>query len=116
MAERAFITQRKIGKGHVVVLGAQPFGDKAQNMVDALLTHCIELAGVPGKFEVSKGTIVAPRVDKNGKAFWIIVNMDGEGGSVKVPAGSVDSLSAKKLSDSKLIIPAYDWRAIYPKV
>jgi beta-galactosidase len=114
VAERAFITQRKIGKGHVVVLGAQPFGDNAQAMVNALLKYCIDLAGVKGQYQASPGTIVAPRIESSGRVMWVVVNMDGEGGFVELPNGAVDAIDGKSISASKLRLAAYEWRAIYP--
>lgn len=115
VAQRAFITQRKLGKGAVVVLGAQPFGDNAQAMLDALLRHCIKLAGIETRFDVSKGTIVGPHTDKSGRTLWIVVNMDGEGGKLSLPKGSVDALSGAKLSQ-QLSLSGYEWRAIYPQM
>ncbi|MGO4892006.1 beta-galactosidase [Flavobacterium sp. W21_SRS_FM6] len=115
-AERAFITQRKIGKGHIVVLGVQPFGDNAQAMIDAVLQHCIELAKVKGHYQVSQGTIVAPRVEADGRILWIVTNMNGEGGELTLPNGGTDALTGKAIASGKLSIEPFLWRAVYPKI
>lgn len=114
VAHRAFITQRKIGKGHIVLLGAQPIGDNAQAMVNALLEYCIALAGVNEHYQVSQGTIVAPRVEADGRNLWIVTNMDGEGGEVTLPFGAIDALSGLSITSSTFAIGPYQWRAIYP--
>ncbi|WP_440903364.1 beta-galactosidase [Catenovulum sp. SX2] len=109
----AFITERSIGKGKVVVLGAQPHGDNSQDFINKVIEHYAADAGVTQKYPVTAGTILAPRIDKDGNALWVVLNMDGQGGEVTLPAGSVDAQSGKKLP-TKLSIDKYQWRVIKP--
>ncbi|WP_143873221.1 beta-galactosidase [Catenovulum sediminis] len=113
-AGHAFITERSIGKGRVVVLGAQPHGESAQRFINTLITYYADLSGVTEKYNVSSGTIVAPRLDHNGHKLWVVINMDGQGGRLQIPAGSKDAISGKKITNTELHIAAYDWRVVYP--
>lgn len=108
----AFLTERKIGKGLVVVLGAQPEGEAGEAMLQALVQRYAEQAGIAERYEATDGTIVCPRVTDDGKRLWIVVNLDGEGGRVKVPAGATDAVSGEKIAAGTLSVGRYDWRAV----
>ncbi len=114
-ADNAFITERKIGQGKIVVLGAHPHGEQGQAMIDKVINHYAQDAGVKQKYQVSPGTIVAPRIDNDGKALWVVLNMDGQGGELKLPAGSKDAQTGQNLP-STLKIERYQWRLVYPNV
>jgi len=86
---RALVTERKVGEGLVVVLGAQPQGEEGAKMLRAMVDHYAARAGVTRRHEVTRGTVVCPRVAEDGRELWIVVNMDGEGGEARLAGREV---------------------------
>lgn len=109
---RAFLTERSLGKGKVVVLGAHPHGDKGEIMINKIIEHYASQAGVTERYDVDLGTIICPRIDSEGNKLWVAINMDGQGGSFSIPNGSIDAISSEKLLTKRLTVAPYQWRAI----
>jgi beta-galactosidase len=107
----AFITEHAVGKGKIVLLGALPEGDKGAALLQALFRHYATEAGVTLKLDTSPGTIAIPRADADG-LFWIVVNMDGQGGTVTLPTAAVDLLNREQFAAGALELVAYGWRVI----
>jgi len=110
-AKHSFITERKLGKGKLVLLGAHPHGEKGLALIQKLISHYANEAKVAMQYSVSSGTIVCPRVDNAGNKLWMVVNMDGKGGELELPQNAKDTLTAKSLS-GKLTLTPYQWRLI----
>ena len=108
----AFITERNIGKGRVVVLGAQPFGDNAEQFLAAMINYYANKAGITERYHVTSGTIVVPRIDNNGQKFYIVINMDGKGGELTLPNGGKNLVDNRAIKGNKLKLAGYEWRAI----
>ena len=108
----AFLTERKRGKGAVVVLGALPDGQAGQKLLAKLVAHYAAQAGVTLRFNTTPGTLVCPRVTTDGKKLWVVVNLDGKGGRVRLPAGATDALTGKKLPTGPLKLARYGWRTV----
>ncbi|MEO6005925.1 MAG: beta-galactosidase [Opitutus sp.] len=85
----AFLTERKLGRGAVVVLGAMPEGDEGRELLRKLVSHYATQAGVMERYEVTPGTLVCPRVKTRGGKAWVVVNMNGKGGEATVRGESV---------------------------
>jgi len=109
---RAFITERTLGQGKVVILGAHPDGDKGKVMLNKIINHYAVSAGVTEHYDVTAGTVVCPRTDEQGQQFWIVINMNGKEGSFAVPPGSTDATSGEKLTVKRLTVTRYQWRMI----
>jgi beta-galactosidase len=97
--ESGWLTERKRGAGSVVVLGAQPEGESGRRILNKIVAHYAELAGVQEKYEVTPGTLVCPRTDAKGAKSWVVVNMDGAGGNARVGSEGVK-------------VGAYEWRVV----
>jgi beta-galactosidase len=100
--ESGWLTERKRGAGSVVVLGAQPEGESGRKILNKIVAHYAELAGVQEKYEVTPGTLVCPRTDAKGAKSWVVVNMDGAGGNARVGAEVVK-------------LGAYEWCVVVPR-
>ncbi|NIK68232.1 beta-galactosidase [Paenibacillus sp. BK720] len=110
--ELAWITEKTHGKGKIVMLGSLPAGENGQRLMEALIAHYADEAGVTLLSDVTKGTIVAPRRGE-GFEIWIIVNMDGGGGSVTIPRAAVDELTQEPLVEgTRLELGRYEYRVI----
>lgn len=109
---RAFLTERKLGKGKVVILGAHPHGEEGELMIDKIIAHYAKDVGVTEQYDVTEGSIVCPRVDEKGNQFWLAINMDANGGSFAVPAGATDAISGEKITEKRVTLASYQWRAI----
>ena len=108
----AFITEKVFGKGKIVMLGAMPSGESGLKMLQAMVLHYILETGATSlKFDVTPGTIVAPRENEK-NTYWIAVNMDGKGGSISIPGGCKDALTGEELAEGKLKLDAYEYRVI----
>jgi beta-galactosidase len=57
---------------------------------------------------VSPGTLVCPRVGDDGR-LWVVVNMDGAGGHVSLPAGARD-LRTGRVRSGQITLGRYEYR------
>jgi beta-galactosidase len=108
----AWITERRLGAGAVVVLGAQPEGEAGRRLLEAMLSHYAAQAGVTRWFETSRGTVVCPRTGDDGAKLWIVVNLDGRGGEANLPLAKTNAVSGETLTAGPLKIGRYAWRAV----
>lgn len=108
----AFITERKLGRGAIVMLGTQPQGDAGADLLTKLVIHYGAQAGA-ACFRVSKGTLICPRVTSDGRELWLAVNLDGAGGQVELPRSGEDALTGSKLSAGPLKLARYEHRVIW---
>lgn len=106
----SFFTERSFGKGKVVLMSAHPVGDAGKTFLEALIQHYAKEAQVSPPIIVSAGTVVCPRVDQQGRSLWVVVNMDGKGGSLKTPAGTTDALNGQPVTTIEL--KRYEWRVL----
>ncbi|KHF33308.1 Beta-galactosidase YesZ [Paenibacillus sp. P1XP2] len=107
----SFLTEVKRGKGKLVLLGSMPAGDDGNEMLERMLIHYGNEANVTRRADTTKGTIVAPRVSET-EELWVIVNMNGEGGSVTLPHEGTDKISGAIVSAGKLEVGPYEYRVI----
>ncbi len=91
--------------------GSMAQGAEGQNMFQNMVCHYAVKAEISLRSDVSTGTIVTPR--SAGKdLLWIIVNMDGDGGRVTLPAKGIDAVSGQTVPSGILEIGKYKYRAI----
>ncbi|WP_261304784.1 beta-galactosidase [Paenibacillus andongensis] len=107
----AFITEKRLGKGKIVMLGSMPMGEEGDVMLKKLIGHYAVEADVLLRTDVTQGTIVAPR-QGNGYTIWVIINMDGNGGNVTIPQEGFDALKQQPVFPGKLEIGKYEYRII----
>ena len=110
--DTAFVTERSLGRGKVVVVAADPVGEAGQLLRERLIAHYALAAGVDLRFRVSPGTIVCPRTRADGGALWLVVNLDGAGGELTLAQAVTDALTGEAVAAGPLAIPAYGWRAL----
>ncbi|WP_248928463.1 beta-galactosidase [Paenibacillus hamazuiensis] len=108
---KAFITEHSRGQGKIVMLGSMPAGDEGDEMLRKLIDHYAREAGVKLRTDVTKGTVVAPRI-ADGRRYWFVVNMDGAGGSVTILQEGVDALTGQSIKPGKLEIGKYEYRIV----
>jgi len=108
----AFITERKVGRGAIVMLGALPQGEAGAAMLTKLLAHYGVQAGARC-ISASKGTLVCPRVTPEGRALWLVVNLDGRGGQVDLPRSGSDALSGAPIVAGAIKLARYEHRVIW---
>ena len=113
--DTAFLTERQLGKGKIVLLSAHPIGDEGKKFIQELIKKYAGELNITRTFEVTPGTVVCPRVDDQGKQLSVVINMNGEGGSVKLPAACRDVISGKIISGT-LHLKSYEWRVLQPGV
>jgi beta-galactosidase len=97
--ESSWLTERKLGNGLVVVMGAQPQGEEGARMLETIIDHYAARAGVKERYQVTPGTLVCPRTRASGAKTWIVVNMDGGGGTARVGGEAVT-------------LGEYEWRVV----
>ena len=98
----AFITERHIGKGMMVMLGSLPDGEDGNIFAKTLIQHYANRAGVQ-PFNVTKGLLVVPRLDDHEKTHLFVVNMEDQPGTLTLPTGVTHTLNAY---ESKIIDPS----------
>lgn len=110
--KRAFITERRLGKGAVVLVGGRLGGDEGWNMMAALLKRYADQSSGTNNQRATKGTLMVPRVNADGVKFLIAVNMDGKGGSFNLTQPAKDGVTNTVIPAGVLTIPAYGWRVL----
>jgi beta-galactosidase len=80
-------------------------------MLQKLVTHYAEEAGISMVTDVQNGTIVVPRKGKN-LVQWAIINMDGKGGAVTVPISFKDSFTGTLEEAGRVFVGPYDCKVI----
>jgi beta-galactosidase len=108
----AFLTERVLGKGKVVLLSAHPTGDEGKAFMANLIQGYAKELQIAAQLEASLGTVVCPHITKQGKPLWVVINMDGKGGSVKLARNTRDAVTDKPISGSNIKLKAYEWRAL----
>ncbi|MFA9558277.1 beta-galactosidase [Evansella sp. AB-rgal1] len=108
---KAFLTEYKRGEGKIVMLGSLPTEEAGDELLKTIIDHYAADAGVALRTDVTEGTIVAPR-EGNGYKLWVIVNMDGKGGSVTLPTNGLDVLTKTELNEGQLSVDPYEYKVI----
>ncbi|MDF2937962.1 MAG: beta-galactosidase, partial [Paenibacillaceae bacterium] len=107
----AFLTERQLGLGKIVMLGSLPSGEAGDAMLRRILGYYADEAGVTLRTDVTPGTIVAPR-EGDGYRIWVVVNMDGNGGTVTLPPGCRDTLTGEPVPAGCLSLSSFEYRVI----
>jgi beta-galactosidase len=107
----ALITERKLDRGAVVLLGAMPEGGVGRELLAALIDHCATRAGISPSPRATPGTLVCPRIRSSGRRAWIAVNLDGAGGTVDLPANAGHAIDGGKLPPGPRGLPPFGWLA-----
>ncbi len=109
--DTAFITERALGSGKIIMLGSMPIEDQGDLMIKALVEHYAREAGIETRTDVAIGTIVAPRIG-DGYRLWVIINMDGKGGHVTSDQAGVDLLTGEPVAAGKIEVGKYAYKII----
>ncbi|KQB94464.1 Beta-galactosidase YesZ [Geobacillus sp. PA-3] len=108
---KSFINEHRIGKGKIVMLGSMPIAEEGDKLLVNLVNHYANEANVNLRTDATAGTIAVPRKG-DGCTVWFIINMDGQGGSVTIPAIGVDMLTGAQVSPGKLQIGNFEYRVV----
>ncbi|OGV60732.1 MAG: hypothetical protein A2X45_08915 [Lentisphaerae bacterium GWF2_50_93] len=82
LADLAFLTENKYGRGRIVMLGSMPSGDQGKLMLKKMIGHYAADLRISQKLDLPQGNLAVPRKNKDG-IFWFVINMDGKGCSFK---------------------------------
>ncbi len=93
----AFVTERRIGKGKLVLLGAMPHGDNKDDMLNTLIHHYAGEAGISRLADTPSGVVIVPRTNNRGQKIWIVLNMLADKRSVSLPKEAIDVFTGKSL-------------------
>ncbi|MED4959177.1 Beta-galactosidase C-terminal domain, partial [Paenibacillus macerans] len=108
----AFATERRHGRGKFVMLGSLPYGEAGDLLLQKLIGHYAGEAGVALQSDVTPGTLVVPRTGDDGHDLWVIINMDGLGGTVTLPREGLDAVTGRKTAAGAFAVAAYECRVI----
>ncbi len=112
VTDLAWITERRLGSGSLVLLGAEPGGENGNSFLEKLIQHYTKKAGLAAPYISTRGTIVCPRVHDDQSSSCVLVNMDGEGGEVILPTPKTDALSNLSVPAGVLQLGKYEWRVL----
>jgi len=99
----AWVTERKLGKGRLILLGAAP----DHEALARLFQYAADGKPYRHSSDVTWGSLVAPR-DGNGRSGWVVVNWDGGGGAVTLPFDAKDHLTGKRFPAGPLELQPFD--------
>lgn len=108
----AFLTERRHGRGKLILLGSMPDGEDGDLLLRKLIGHYAEEAGITVRSDATPGTLVVPRAGDDGRELWVIVNLDGSGGSVTLPRGGLDAVTGRNVPAGALAVGPYEHRVI----
>lgn len=108
----AFLTERALGKGKVVLLSAHPTGAEGKAFIGNLIKGYAKELHIAPQLEASEGTVVCPHITQQGKPLWIVINMNGKGGNVRLAKNTRDAVTNKSVSGNNIKLKAYEWRAL----
>jgi beta-galactosidase len=110
----SFLTERRLGKGKIALLGAQPSGTHGSAMLQAIVKHYAQQAGVREACKTSNGT-VSVRRENDSEEYVFFINMDGGGGRFFIESGYADALSGNEIQSGWNQIPMYGYIAAKKK-
>jgi beta-galactosidase len=103
---KAVLLERKLGKGHVFLLGTAP----SRETMRKVYTHALDIAGIPhGNGDGAQILVVPRKGDILSGEF--LVEYAGQGGSVKLPKPGHDLLTGEAFENSAALNP-YQVRVI----
>jgi beta-galactosidase len=107
----SFLTEHPLGAGKIVMLGSMPLGESGDLLLKKLVDHYSKESHLTMRSDVSNGTIVAPR-QGDGYTVWVIINMDGNGGSVTIPKTGVDMQKKRIVESGTLELGRFEYKVI----
>ncbi len=107
----AFITQRELGRGRVVLLGSMPQRESGKTMLQAMIGHYAGIASVSTRRWATAGTLAIER-ERHGARIWIVVTHNGAGGIVEFPGKGVDILGGGQVDAGRMEVGPYEYRVI----
>ena len=110
-AGEAFLTERTVGRGRLVMLGAWPEGPAGAVFLQHLIRHYAEVASVELRCEASADVVVAAR-RRDGADLWFAINLGANPGHVVLPRAARDCVSGTAIPPGVLALPAHGWRAV----
>ncbi|WP_462409133.1 beta-galactosidase [Neobacillus sp. Marseille-QA0830] len=108
---KAFLSEKSLGSGKIIMLGSMPLGEAGDLMLQNLIHHYSNEANLTLRTDVSRGTIVAPR-QGDGYTVWFVINMDGNGGSVTIPQSAIDLETNNPVEPGKLEVGRFECKWI----
>jgi beta-galactosidase len=106
----SFVTECNRGKGKIVMLGSMPAGENGNTMLEHIIRHYAHVAGVK-TYGASVGTIVIPRTGQD-LDQWVLINLDGKGGTVEVPIQHVNAFSLELCPSGETRLKPYECKVI----
>ncbi|WP_407271193.1 beta-galactosidase [Radiobacillus sp. PE A8.2] len=95
--DHAFITEKQLGKGRIILLGSMPAGEEGNKMLRALIKDATTDADLSYKLNIGRGIVVIPRRTKDGRVQLWMVNFTNENTSWQADKKYVDLLTEKQI-------------------
>ena len=108
----SFITEKKLGKGKIVLLGAMPNINLKEGQVlwRGIIEHYADEAGIDDRFKAKEGTTVIFRTGE----YEIVtaINGNGEGGEYYLPRDGYEIFSASQVSAGSRRLPPFGYETV----
>lgn len=109
----AFVTERTVGRGRIVLIGAEPLPPASgETIYDRLVRHYAAAAGVAPLADKATGLLLAPRLTADGKRLLLAINMEGKPAAFTLKAAARDTLANAAVPAGPLTLPAYSYRVL----
>lgn len=106
-----FLMEWNYGEGKIVMLGLFLFGKEGDVMLEVFVRYYVEEVVIFSWLDVIFGMIVVLCIGENG-FVWIVVNMDGKGGSVILLELGMDLLMYCLEKVGRLVVGLYEYCVI----
>lgn len=110
----AFITERRVGHGRVIVVGAEPFSaDRAApSVLDRVVRHAATAAGLQPLAEKPRDLLLVPRRTLDGRRQLVALNLAAHPASFTLPQPGTDALTGARVDIGPLDLAGYSYRVI----
>lgn len=79
-----FLTEQRLGKGKLILIGSRPKQGIRHNFMQKLLTHYLEINGVQIFWKSDGGIKTVERLGDDGSVYLFAVDMSGKGGFLSI--------------------------------
>lgn len=109
---KAFITEKKRGKGKIILLGSIPIEEEGNAIIQALIKDAIGHVNLSYTLQVDPGIVVIPRMSNENKQQLWIVNFTNEDKTWQADKPYVDLLESKKIAMGESYLPPFGYAVL----
>lgn len=109
--KEVFMTERSLGKGKIVLIGASPLGAKGEYMMQSILKYYCNFENEADAFNASPGIVKIIRIGAGFKLL-VAVNMENDPNNLYIPFECIDHIKNENVSRGVCSIPPFGYKIL----